>query len=122
MSSTVWIKLHNSSSGSELSLQDDYVHLTRVLPDLGKDCKKMSVTDINEFVNYDEASAEFSEEMPDAGIANKYVAKKMSDLIITLTALENCKSDGALNDIVEMKAKCKENINAFDLVELIYIL
>jgi hypothetical protein len=122
MSSTVWLKFKNSIDNSERVLQDDYVHLTRVITALAKDCRTAGVKDLNDFVNYDEASSSFIEDIPESERPESFVCKKITDLIVTLTALECHKLPDVANDLKTMKENCLKNVGAFDVVELTYIM
>src|SRR5688572_9746424 len=118
MSSTVWLKLRNSKSGEETTLDDDYIDFTRVLPDQSKVCQKLKVPDICDFVDYSEAA---EGEIADDEIP-EFEYRKIADLITTLTALQSVLKDKAKSDAAAMLECCKDHQSEYDEVALIFIM
>ncbi len=122
MSSTVWIKLRNSHSGKEITLEDDYVAFTRAVPELGEVCSKHGVADLNEFVDYGEVSKEFADEVDAEIMGPEFTFKRVADLVKALTAIQSEVDKPVLRDVRAMLDSCSQHERDYDLVGLTFIM
>ena len=122
MSSTVWLKFKNSTDGSEITLEDDYVAFTKALTRLADVCNKNGVEDINNFVSYDEASRDFEDELDGAEIEDVINNLLVYKIIETINAIKSSLSQSELDDANKILEKCDIYKSRFDVVCLVFIM